>query len=83
MADTMEKATTQRRKEHDETVKILHNYETGVNEVLKVQTERLVVVEEASKSAHHRLDGQHKMIWAILTMIMAAAIGVIIKIFGG
>ena len=67
------------RRNHSETVRMISGYQGNLVEMFSKQSERTALVEQKSSSAHDRLDGQYKAIWAVVGLILAAAIGVIVK----
>ena len=72
------------RRNHAENMRMTSGYQGNLVELFSTQSERTALVEQSTSSAHHRLDGQYKAIWAVVALIVAAAIGVVVKaLLGG
>jgi hypothetical protein len=67
------------RRNHSETVRMISGYQGSLVALFSKQSERTAIVEQKSASAHHRLDGQYKAIWAIVGLILTVAVGIIAK----
>ena len=71
------------RRNHSETVRMISGYQGNLVEMFSKQSERTALVEQKSSSAHDRLDGQYKAIWAVAGLILAAAVSIVIKALMG
>jgi len=84
LTDVVERDVETRRHEHDETVRAISTYQSQVLDMATGLSERTALTEASARSAHHRLDAQHKIIWAILILAgtaMATAIAAAIMKF--
>ena len=67
------------RRNHGETLNMISGFQSNLVEMFSKQSERTALVEQSSSSAHRRLDGQYKAIWAIVGLILSIAAGVVIR----
>jgi len=83
LTKAVEAGSIEMRKNHDEAMRMVRGYQGNLVEMFSKQSERTALVEQSSRSAHHRLDGQHKMIWGVVALVLAVAAGIIIKALMG
>ena len=83
LTGAIEKSTLLSRSDHAEAMRAITGYQGTITSMMSKQSERTALVEVSSKSAHHRLDGQHKMLWGIVILMLITAAGVIVKMLMG
>ena len=83
LTKAVEVGANETRRNHNETTRMISGYQGNLVEMFSKQSERTALVEQSSRSAHHRLDGQHKMIWGVVALVLAVAAGIIIKALMG
>ena len=83
LTGAIEKSALLSRSDHGEAMRAITGYQGTITSMMSKQSERTALVEASSKSAHLRLDGQHKMLWGILALLLTVAAGVIIKMLIG
>ena len=72
------------RSNHGETVRMSSGYQGNLIEMCSKQSERTALVEQSSSSAHHRLDGHHKMLWGIVALVITLALSLVVqRLVGG
>ena len=79
LTGAVELGSVEARRNHDETVRMISGNQGNLVEMFSKQSERTALVEQSSSSAHRRLDGQYKAIWAIVGLILSIAAGVVIR----
>ena len=79
----VETNSSETRRNHNETTRMISGYQGNLVEMFSKQSERTALVEQSSRSAHHRLDGQHKMIWGVVALVLVIAVGVVVKFLTG
>ena len=83
LTNLIEKAESRSQLNHDETIRAVTGYQGTVTSMCATQSERTAIVEESSRSAHHRIDGQHRMLWTIIALAIASGIGIVVKLLFG
>ena len=83
LARVVEINATERRSEHGETVRIFSGYQSQVLKMATDQSERTALTEASAKSAHHRLDTQHRMLLAVIVAFITLALGAVLKLVTG
>ena len=83
LTGAIERSAISTSSDHDEAMRAITGYQGTITSMMSKQSERTALVEASSKSAHLRLDGQHKMLWGILGLLLTVAAGVIIKMLMG
>jgi len=81
LTGVIEAAEMRSRVNHDETLSAVTGFQSTITGLCAVQSERTALVEVSAKSAHHRLDGQTKMLWAIILLLIGSAVGIIVRLF--
>ena len=80
LTSVLEKSEHLSRADHGEAMRAITGYQGTITAMMATQSERTALVEASSSSAHHRLDGQHKMLWGIVILLLTLAVGTVLQI---
>lgn len=58
LADSMKAVANSNRSNHDETTRMITGFQAQLIEMFSSTSERMAIVEQQSRSAHHRIDQQ-------------------------
>ena len=83
LTGAVEASALEVRRNHNENMRMTAGFQANLVEMFSKQSERTALVEQKSDTLHDRLDGQHKMLWAIVLLVLTAAAGVIVKAWIG
>ena len=80
LTGVIEKSEHLNRADHAESMRALTGYQGTITAAMSTERERTALLEASSKSAHLRLDGQHKMLWGIVILILSVAITTVVRL---